>query len=160
MPKRKISISEALSVLKEHNLEVTTKVVEPQKVMSVTTEKPIVKRIGTTAVTINLYAQHMIGKGGTLKVLESGEQTTDGNEFVVYGPGTCTVPSTIAGQLLHQDQLLKQADDKMTDGIQRSYLIMQRRGYDGAIVNVGVQVDNNLMVSSREDLQRMNTMVV
>lgn len=158
MPRRKISISEAMQVLRENNLDVFVKPVEEEKVpQKEKVEKGVVRKVGNTAITIMLYAQHTIGCGGFLtKTSIDDEGVMSGNTNITYGPGRVTVPVTIAGQLLHQDQLARQADERLRETTQRSYLVVQKQGYDGVIKNVAVQVSNgaldNFNINSRETM--------
>lgn len=162
MPRRKISISEAMQVLRENNLDVVVKPVEEELEQPVAQKKDarnVIRKVGNTAITITLQSQHMIGCGGFLtKTSVDEEAVIRGNIVKTYGPGQVTVPVTIASQLLHQDQLAIEADKRMLETTQRSYLIVQKRGYDGALKNVAVQVSDGALDSFNINSQA--TMIV
>jgi hypothetical protein len=149
MPRHKISIEEALKVIKRDKPSLLRQDVayarEPDVVMP---DKPVLKRIGTTTVVITLHAQHSIGCGGSTVVNEAGDKGVVENTYMTYGPGVVTVSSKIAGQLLHQDMLARQADERLLETRQRSYLVMERRGNDGLAATVGFQVDDKFFGES------------
>ena len=135
MPKRKITIEEAFSVLERAGINVQVKkpdVEEPapvakQRIDYSKTYGVVQENSGVKLVKVTLYAKHTVGSNGQS-----------------YGPGVITVPSTIAQHLLHQDGLAREADDKMLDRQQHSYLVVQRTSA-GQAVNVGLEVDSQVL---------------
>lgn len=146
MPRKKISINEALQVFKDNNLEVFVrpKEREPEVVTEGDSFKGVVKRIGTTTTIIDLYAKHSIGSGGSLQI-EEGEKIAVDSACAYYGPGRVAVPTRIAAQLLHADQAARNADNRMLDRTRRSFVVVQKIGPNGNVVNAGVEVDNGFM---------------
>ncbi|MGL5936907.1 MAG: hypothetical protein ACRCZI_14930 [Cetobacterium sp.] len=142
MPRRKISIQEAMQVFRDNNLKVSVEpLVEIDRLSVTAVDNPVVRKVGNTALTITLNSQHTISSAGALS--EDGK-TVVGQSSVTYGPGRVTVPVTLASQLLHQDQLARQADERFREMVQRSYLITRKMSHDGYQATIGVQVDNSL----------------
>lgn len=158
MPRRKISIEEAFKVLEDAGIPlqvkqpVDTGVSQPvEPVPSAKVKRDFSAPYGTTQHHINpklikvvLYAKHSVGSGGFLTVGPEGKQIESAG-VQSYGPGVCTVPTELAAHLLHADTAARQADERMLDTEQRSYLIVQRVSSDGQRANVGVQVDNSVL---------------
>ena len=138
--KRKISIQEAFQTLKDAGIKVSVEQEEPPVLPPVEEVKPKKTRAKKGFRKVTLHSSHMIGSGG-VKDEETGQIKSAG--VMTYGPGDCEVPEELASQLLHQDQLAKQQDERMLDKTMRSYLVVQRRGTQG-MSNVGVQVDSSL----------------
>lgn len=143
MARSKISISDALKVLDDNNLRAVPKEMAREQGKSATSpvKVPIGKtrKVGDSAMTITLAYHHTIQSGGFL-VDERTEKVAKVASFS-YGPGTVTVPLWLVEHLLHQDQLLKAADDDFYRTTPRSHIITTRRGPDGNEVSVGVLVD-------------------
>ena len=138
--KRKISIQEAFQTLKDAGIKVSVEQEEPPVLPPVEEEEPKRPKAKKGLVRVTLHSSHMVGSGG-VKDEKTGQIKSAGVN--TYGPGTCDVPANMVSQLLHQDQLAKQQDERMLEKTQRSYLVVQRRGTQG-MSNVGVQVDSSL----------------
>ncbi len=156
MPKKKISIQEALSTLKSFGLTVSVGHVKDEVVPELAQyESGVVRKVGNTAITITLRTQHIVGSGGVMTVRD-GEKVATDNTSKIYGPGRVTVPVTIADHLLHQDQLAQQADQRLLGNEVRCFLITQKRSLDGLSGIVGVQVDPSVFgefgLNSRETM--------
>ena len=133
MPKRKITIEEAFAALDSAGISVQVKKPDVPDI-----EEPVVaptvsysevygipqEKLGGKLIKVKLYAKHTVGSNGQS-----------------YGPGIITVPSSMAQHLLHQDGLAVDADNKMLDRQQHSYLVVQRQSA-GQVVNVGLEVDS------------------
>lgn len=145
MARRKITIQEALTALKvkgvgvkvqavngSHQLEPLIPIVEPQK-------QPY-RRVKQGVMKVTLFAQHTIACGG-MQNDETGQ--IEGAGVMSYGPGICTVPLEYATALLYQDQQAKQADERMLDRTQHSYIIAQKNGPYGR-ANVGIRLPDNM----------------
>lgn len=146
MPRRKkVTINEALQVFKDHNLEVFVRPAAVADEVVETHDPSVVRKIGATTMVIDLYAQHCLGGGGSLVLDANGEKTVVDSATQTYGPGRVAVPTRIAAQLLHQDQLARRADERLLETKQRSYVIMQRAAADGRRANVGVEVDASVL---------------
>jgi hypothetical protein len=160
MPRRKISIEEAIQLVKRERPGLLRQEIAYAPEVITASEKPVLKRIGTTTVVITLHSQHSIGCGGSLVVDEAGEKSIAENTYQTYGPGVVTVSSKIAGQLLHQDMLARQADKRMLETEQRSYLVQERRTADGMAATIGLQVDNDFFGNSFGLSNNFNTMLI
>ena len=161
MPRRKITIEEAFSVLQQAGIQVQVKAVEP-----VTEDQPIdiIRKDYTTypptviqekpnsrTVKVTLYAKHSVGSGG-FSVKDDNGQHIESSGVTVYGPGIITVPTALAPYLLHQDSLARQADNRMLETTQRRYLVVQRGAAcvglpvgDGVLDNLGILGDNFML---------------
>ena len=148
MPKRKITLEEAFAVFEQHGLQVEVKGVEkdtPEVELSAflesTGEQPIQlpQPVGKRLVKITLYAAHTIASAGESFVDKNGKEHLINMGVESYGPGVVTVPVELAQQLLHQDGLARQGDERMLDRKLRSFAIIPRVTQYG-IVNSGVQV--------------------
>ena len=160
MPKRKITLAEAFATFEQHGLQVEVKSasVEPESdtlTLADFTHTPVpipkvAERKSKTTMTITLHAAHSIGAGGVMVDAGTPNQRIENAGVETYGPGICTVPTTLVAHLLHQDALAKQADDRLLDRQMRSYLVVPR-SVNGQRVNVGIEAsqDGNFdMVSS------------
>ena len=135
MPRRKITIEEAFATLESAGISVQVKRVDepallniPESAVSYSDTYGIPQeKLGGKLVKVKLYAKHTVGSSGQS-----------------YGPGIVTVPSSIAQHLLHQDGLAVDADNKMLDRRQHSYLVVQRTSA-GQVVNVGLEVDSMVL---------------
>lgn len=128
MPRKKITIEEALSVLRDHGVKVKieeantpTPVVEVQPKM---VEEKQGGKIGSTIQTITLRAAHQINGS-------------------VYGPGKCIVENKLAAALLYADQQARLADEDFLCKEERSYLVV-RRVVNGVVANIGIRAPNDL----------------
>ena len=155
MPRRKITIEEAFSVLHNAGIQVQVKSVDtteqpapeiirrpvrPYGYAPVVDEKPHAK-----FVKITLHARHSVGSGGVSVSGINGRQIEQ-STAQTYGPGIgISVPTHIAAHLLHQDMLAQQADDRMLETRQRSYLVVQKSNSSGHIANVGVEVPDHIL---------------
>ena len=137
MPRRKITIEEAFATLESAGINVQVKKPDVDELIPLDTTKAAInysdtygipqETLGGKLVKVKLYAKHTVGSGGQS-----------------YGPGIITVPSSIAQHLLHQDGLAVEADNKMLDRQQHSYLVVQRQSA-GQVVNVGLEVDSQVL---------------
>lgn len=164
MARKKISIEEAFAVFEQAGLQVEVKaVVQPepptlppagQRAIDFVDQPPIgksVRRVGTTTVQITLHTRQSVASGGHMVPGKDGE-TLAGQGIRTYGPGPCYVPTHLAGHLLYQDMLAKQADQRMLDPTTHYYLVVPRRGA-GGMVHVGVEVDDlNLNATKLSDM--------
>lgn len=154
MPKRKITIEEALKTLHEAGVKVKIDTVEePQNVSLTPAFRDIEDKKETVVekgkfVTITLFAKHSIGSGGEETIDKNGNRLTINNGVETYGPGKCKVPSNLAGHLLHQDALARQADERLLDKTPRCYIVSEVRAPDGRIVNKITQVDESFFPDS------------
>lgn len=152
MPRRKITVEEALRALEEAGIPLQLKVVVQPTVLQEQkqVEPSSFTQQNATAVGKNvkiiLFAKHSVGSGGTVTVMNGEKQMEDAG-VQTYGPGVCTVPSVLASHLLHADQAARQADAKMLDREQHSYLVVQRQNPSGHLINVGVAVPNEVLDS-------------
>src|SRR5437870_9599318 len=90
MPKRKISIEEALEALKQHGVRVQPVVDNAQERLDYTEyppvkkthdngmtgyvpEGPVLNRVGQKNIRITLYAAHTVGSGGYMVQSEKGK---------------------------------------------------------------------------------------
>jgi hypothetical protein len=161
MPKRKISLEEAFKVFEDAGLEVEIKgilaqrekaniadFIEQPQSKSTSAQYGIVSSETTKNIKITLYAKHSIASSGTMTE-ENGVKKITGNTIQTYGPGIVTVPSDLASQLLHQDCIARQTDERMLDRKFRSYVILQQRTAQG-MMNKGVLVseDDGFSMSS------------
>jgi hypothetical protein len=156
MPRRKLTIDEALQALKDHGLDVEVKSVKPvipvEKKKHPAFTKPT--RAGANGlVKITLYAKHSIGSGGHM-VIKDGQQQVENAGVQTYGPGVVTVSSDLAQHLLYQDMLSKQADERLLEKEQRCYVVAQRRNADGHVVNASIRVDDSFFNGSI-DIEKM-----
>jgi hypothetical protein len=161
MPKRKISLEEAFKVFEDAGLEVEIKGVLQQRehahiadfleespVQNSNTPYGVVSNETAKNMKITLYAKHSIASSGTMTE-KNGVKSITGNTIETYGPGIVTVPSDLASQLLHQDCIARQTDERMLDRKFRSYVILQHRTAQG-MMNKGVLVseDDGFSMSS------------
>lgn len=150
MPKKKITIDEALQALEGYGLQVQVEgIKQPESVRPVkkhidifkTKEQSKVLKESDRNIKITLFAKHSIGSGGVLNAKDQIEHAG----VVTYGPGVCTVPVSIAQHLLYQDAKAKEADERMLEKVQRSYLVVERSTRDGVRANVAIPVDNAVL---------------
>lgn len=135
MPRRKITIEEAFATLESAGINVQVKKPDVDEPVILDTIKPSYgntygipqETLGGKLVKVKLYAKHTVGSSGQS-----------------YGPGVVTVSSSIAQHLLHQDGLAVEADAKLLDRQQHSYLVVQRQSA-GQVVNVGLEVDSQVL---------------
>ena len=135
MPRRKITIEEAFATLESAGIPVQVKKPDVEIPASSDTVKANYsdpygipqEKLGGKLIKVKLYAKHTVGSSGQS-----------------YGPGVITVPASIAQHLLHQDGLAVEADNKMLDRQQHSYLVVQRTS-EGQVVNVGLEVDSQVL---------------
>jgi hypothetical protein len=161
MPKKKISLEEAFKVFEEAGLEVEVKgilqkrekahiadFIEQPDAQSTSAPYGMVSHETAKNIKITLYAKHSIASSGTMTE-KNGVKSITGNTIETYGPGIVTVPSDLAGQLLHQDCIARQTDERMLDRKFRSYVILQQRTAQG-MMNKGVLVseDDGFSMSS------------
>ena len=157
MPKRKITLDEAFAVFEQHGLQVEVKAVQQNPSTTplsdflepVVEDKPVVQQTNKKTVKITLFAAHTIGNGGEIVTDIHGNKTVVNNGIQTYGPGVCTVPITLAQQLLHQDILAREADERMLERTMRNYVVMPYCNKDGMMVNRAINVarDNNFDMS-------------
>ncbi len=153
MPRRKISIEEALSTLREAGMAISISKVEPVESIEPVKKgfkNPVYPMDDYTIVKptvhnqfmkITLWAKHTIGQGGSL----TDDGVTEETNMVTYGPGVVTVPTKDAQYLLHQDMLARQQDDRFLDRTQRSYLVVSGVRSDGSRSIVGKAVDDSVL---------------
>lgn len=155
MPRRKIklediSIQDAFAALEMQGISVQVKeIIEPivdNPPIQVT--KPRIdimtpQKVGNATAKVSLYAKHSIGNGG-VTMGEKGNQHVENNTYAVYGPGVCYVPTALAGHLLHQDAIARQADERMLDRTPKCYIIAQKISNDGQRANVGIAVSEGM----------------
>lgn len=154
MPRKKISIEEAFQVLEQAGIQVQVqsvkepvvpvKVQHPDIFKNTQPDKTVLHNMGNTAIKVKLFAKHSVSCGGSFTVGPDGKQI-EGAGTQTYGPGICTVPRSVAEQLLHADAAARAADERMLEKEQRSYLITQKVTADGQKGNVGVLVPNELL---------------
>lgn len=154
MPRRKITLSDitiadAFAKLESAGIQIQVKAVtdtEPEQ-YNIPMPEPApysdTKPVGKTTTKVTLYARHSIGSGGTLTVTADSKQIEHAG-VESYGPGVCYVPTKFAQQLLHQDAIARQADNRMLDRQQRCYIVAPRIGNDGQRCNIGIQVDEGM----------------
>ena len=152
MPRRKISIEEAFSVLQKAGINVQVKQAEPdiqqpERVTEKAKKEPIfpvnVTPAGPKTMKITLWAKHSVGSGGFIK--GTGEEKRIEHAGVqTYGPGVCVVPAELAASLIYRDQQAKKADERMLDKTQRSYMVVKKYSSDGHGVDVGVEVSGDI----------------
>lgn len=144
MPPRKISIADALTALNKHGVDVSV-TRQSETIFHPMDTPPVTKVIkaskGYSKVT--LFAKHSIANGGQY---HPETKTTTGAGYNSYGPGVVTVPSTLAAQLLRQDQEARKADERTRSTERRSFLIVQRQS-QGSKAKVGLQVPNEILDS-------------
>lgn len=152
MARRKISIEEALQVLEEAGiplqakpLETVAPVIEQQQVSPAFVKK---QSSPPNVVRIELRARHSVGSGGQLVEQADGEKQIEHAGVETYGPGVCFVTPALASYLLHADGVARQADDRMLDRTQRSFIVVQRQNSSGHLVNVPVEVDSEFYSNS------------
>lgn len=145
MPRRKISIEDAFNVLQQAGVNVQVKPQVEQVTVPVKAIKeplfPI--KVSAKLIKVKLYSKHSIGSGGSMVTSVDGKQIANAG-VETYGPGVCNVPREIVGQILAQDRLAQDADEKMLDKTQRSYLVLRKYNSEGHHANVGVAVSNEL----------------
>lgn len=143
--KGKISIQEAMAVLKSHglNVEVTPQSNQKADVQQRNVEVKVERKRGNTSVVVELKHQHSIGCGGSL-VMEAGERTVINNATVSYGPGLTTIPVKHAQWVLHQEALAEEADRRLRTSEQRSFVVTRKVNTAGSSVFVPTQVPNDL----------------
>lgn len=142
MPRRKISIEEAYAVFEQHGLQVEVKglqqhepivqkdeLFEKRRGRKTGFEKLIpsnqASHVGRTNTRIFLHTKQTIATGGTAVYDAHGHLVrVDGQENRQYGPGYCVVLTEIAGELLYQDQLARQADHDLLSGTHKSRVIL------------------------------------
>ena len=154
MPKRKITIEEALKTLHEAGVRVKIdSVEEPEKVSLTSAFRESEKAVDSVVekgkfTTVVLFAKHSVGSGGEETIDKNGNKLTINNGVETYGPGKCKVPSSIAAHLLHQDALAKQADERLLDRTPKCYIVSEVRTPDGRLVNKINQVDESFFPDS------------
>jgi len=151
MPRKKITISEALETLEKAGLRVKVEAVKeevkhsgPDIYVSASDDKeskPIKGKVGNTTIKLSLYSKHSISSGGSFVAEKDGGTKIQDAGVVTYGPGVCYVPLSVAQHLLRQDQLARQTDERMLEKTQRSYIIAQRVT-DSGIRNVGLRLSD------------------
>lgn len=125
MPKKKITIADALAALESEGVRVTIEKVEtPQVVTQAPVKKP--KEVNhSKTVRLKLNSWHSING-------------------VTYGPGlSCEVPREHASHLERQDQLARQADQDLLNPDPRFYLVTRSVSTQGSAF-LGVQVGRDL----------------
>jgi len=156
MPRRKISIEDALRVLEEGGIPLQVKPVAEQPAVTLSDRakaKQPASPVSSKLIKITLFARHSVGSGGRM-VQTDDEKHVESAGVESYGPGICVVPVALASHLLHADRAARDADAKMLEREQRSYVVVQRRGPDGYLHNVGVQVSNEILDSGLDSLPR------
>ena len=153
MPKRKITLEEAFAVIEQHGLKARIVAVEDNQEPSaaladflepVATAPQQAIPQGKKEVKITLYAAHTVSSGGSVVVNSSGDKSVSGSSIETYGPGVITVPIAIAQQLLHQDALAREADERFLDRKFRSFVVVPK---DGMNVRVPVSEESNFDLS-------------
>lgn len=160
MPRRKISIEEAFSVLEQAGIQVQVKSVVDDT--PVPTEQPVKLHMGPYGQTdfnnvdaaaaianrkyakVTLYARHTVGSGGSMVATLDGK-VIEGSGVEAYGPGVCTVPTALLSQLLYADAVARQADDNMLSRELKSKLIVQRVDSSGNRCDIGIDVPPELL---------------
>jgi hypothetical protein len=150
MPKRQITLEQAAEAFRKAGLRVKVEGIDQApKPLDIIQKPPKPNPYGRSSkpvlnslVKITLYARHTIGKGGKL-VLKDGEKSVENNTYQTYGPGVCHVSSEIASELLHQDALARQADERFLDRTQRQFVIGAFQTAMGGVVYRGIEVDTN-----------------
>lgn len=160
MPRRKITLEEALEVVRQAGLAVqpvsdaaVVPISEPDKVLDYTQYPPKprpsieaqpVQVPRPREVHVVLYARHTIAaaaNGGTMQA---------------YGPGRCSVSPELADHLLHQDMLARQADDNMLSRQFKSYLVVEKVNSTGQKAAVGIPVHDGVL-DDITSLERLGT---
>lgn len=127
MPKKKITIAEALQALEQEGVKVTIeRVIEPPVVTKASSK---IKEVAhSKIVRLKLNCWHQING-------------------VSYGPGlSCEVPRELASHLERQDQLAKKADADLLNPDPRFYLVTRKRSAHGSAY-VGTEVNRDLFNS-------------
>jgi hypothetical protein len=155
MPRRKISLEEAYAVFEQHGLQVEIsgiqKLEEPAIPQQSLFAQPYgvpekaERKVGKHTVRIVLHTQQTITSGGEAVYEGSKLIRIDGQSAVTYGPGIVYVPTEIAGDLLHQDQLARRADADFLSTTFKSYVITGTS--DGRHVAKLASVDQNFDMS-------------
>lgn len=132
MPRRKITLEDAYRIFDEHGLHVEVTPAPPAIPLdhadlfehpAPPVQPPVPLARGM--VRIVLHAKHSIATGGFPILDKSGKTIgVDGAGVTYYGPGPCTVPAYLAGDLMHQDQLAQHADAMFLDRTFRSRIII------------------------------------
>lgn len=154
MPKRKISIEEAFAVLNQAGINVQVKpaIEDNVPVQVIKKREPLFPvQVSSKFTKVKLYSKHTIGSGGFLVADVEGKRV-DSAGVQTYGPGVCNIPTELAGQLLHQDMLARQADENMLDRTQHSYIVVRKSNADGHSVNVGFEVSGALFDEGIENI--------
>ena len=144
MARRKITINEALTALKLQGITVKVQAVEsPQQLEPVilppTALQQSQKQVRQHFTKVTLFAKHTIGSSG----VQGQDGQIEGAQVISYGPGICSVPVEHASALLYQDQQARQADERMLDKTQRSYIIAQKNGPYGK-ASVGIRLPDDV----------------
>lgn len=155
MAKRKLTIDEALTFLKTQGVSVRVDSLThelPRKAESILLEVPKeaqsisprdrlnVKSL-PKLVRIALYAQHSVGSGGSLSV---NQDQIENAGVQTYGPGICMVPRELVSHLVYKDQVARQADERMLEKTQRSYIILQRHNPSGQQASIGLRLPDGV----------------
>lgn len=110
MAGKKLTISDALSFLRDEGYSVAIEKMEEKPIPERRVAPNRGKKKGTTRIT--LYGEHKISSG---------------KQNYAFGPGrNIDVPDEFVRQLLHQDQQARKADEAMRDTEFRSYLVVPR----------------------------------
>jgi hypothetical protein len=155
MPRKKISLEEAYAVFEQHGLQVEIsgiqKLEEPAIPQSALFERPYgvpekaERKLGKHTVRITLHTQQTVTSGG--EAVYDGKRLVriDGQSAVTYGPGIVYVPTEIAGDLMHQDQLAMKADADFLSPTFKSYVVLGTG--DGRHIAKLASVDQNFDMS-------------
>lgn len=155
MPRKKISLSDisvedAFAVLQRHGLNVEVKSLQEDSGKAdiadflqsdKANDKPLPEKVSNSKTRITLYTQHTIACSGDI-VGEGQDKRIEGASVATYGPGTVTVPTYLATQLLHQDGLARQAEADLLETRSRRKLIVPY-GSSSRVIDLGFG-DSNL----------------
>ena len=152
MPKRKISIEECFAELQRQGVKVQVVPDSQDTVAPTLVDRPKKNAYGSIESTtpkrespftkIALFAKHSIASGGFVDAIS---KTVVDTSVQSYGPGIVTVPTHLCAQLLHQDALARQADERFLSPQRRCFIVAERSSSDGTRSNVGIEVPENVL---------------